>query len=111
MGMCYARFNVGKKLAREQLFLCFSVSCIPANQEEDEEGRGEEGASDESVRKEQEPPVDQTLYYEEKVAPILDEINRALTCGQSSLSLVCSALSHFIGLCFTLFHYDMYFLS
>lgn len=68
-------------MAREEYFLCFSFSCTSANQEEEEEGRGEERASDETVRKEQEPPVDQTLYYEEKVAPILDEISRALTCG------------------------------
>lgn len=28
-----------------------------------------------------EPPVDQTVYYEEKIAPVLDEISRAVTCG------------------------------
>ncbi|KAK4307958.1 hypothetical protein Pmani_020318 [Petrolisthes manimaculis] len=55
----------------------------PTASQEEEEGRGdEERQSEETVRKEQDPPVDQTLYYEEKVAPILDEINRALTCGQ-----------------------------
>ncbi|KAK3853020.1 hypothetical protein Pcinc_040421 [Petrolisthes cinctipes] len=54
----------------------------PTGSQEEEEGRGdEERPSEETVRKEQDPPVDQTLYYEEKVAPILDEINRALTCG------------------------------
>lgn len=101
------RSNYDKNLSdfshKPQYFLCVSVSCISANQEDEEEGRGEERANDENVRKEQEPPVDQTLYYEEKVAPILDEINRALTCGQSSLSSVCSALSHFSVLCFPYF--------
>lgn len=97
-------------MTREQHFLCFIICCISASQEDEEEGRGEDRANDETVRKEQEPPVDQTLYYEEKVAPILDEINRALTCGQSSLSFVCSALSYFSVLCFTLYYQDTHFL-
>ncbi|XP_068250206.1 armadillo repeat-containing protein 2 [Palaemon carinicauda] len=49
------------------------------NESEDEGG----GLKNKEVPTPREPAVDQALYFEEKVAPILDEINRAVGCAVS----------------------------
>ena len=55
---------------------------INDNVEEREKEEEKENIKAKEATSPRQPPVDQTLYFEEKISPILDEISRAVSCGK-----------------------------